>query len=151
VRVESVTVGPDAVEAIVRFQRCDVLRTSEVPGLVEATVAALPGLSGHRCDNGAGMTFAEELRDTELAHLVEHAALEVMAMAGSPVTLRGATWWDFAADGRGMFHVRLAYDDDLVAIGALSFACGLVDALVRGDRAPDARAEARRLLGLRRR
>jgi hypothetical protein len=149
VRVESVNVAPDVVEALLRFDPGEPLRTSEVPGLADAVRASLPGLSGHRCDNAAGMPFPEELRDTELAHLVEHAALEIMAMAGSPVTLRGATSWDFARDGRGVFRVRLAYDDDLVAIGALRFACTLVRALVRGEVAPDAETEARRLRGLR--
>jgi hypothetical protein len=149
VRAESVIVGPDTIEAVLRFEPGEPLRTSEVPGLAEAACTALPGLRGHRCDNDAGIPFPEEMRDTELAHLVEHAALEVMAMAGSPVTLRGATSWDFARDGRGVFHVQLAYDDDLVAIGAIRFACALVGALARGEAAPDAEAEARRLQGLR--
>jgi hypothetical protein len=149
VRVESVTVGPAAIEAVVRFEPGEPLRTSEVPGLADAVLASLPGLSGHHCDNDVGMPFPEEMRDTELAHLVEHAALEVMAMAGSPVTLRGVTSWAFARDGRGVFHVRLAYDDDLVAIGALRFACELVGALAAGKVGPDAEIEARRLRGLR--
>jgi hypothetical protein len=149
VRIESVEVTPDAVEALVRFTASEPLRTSEIPDFTGAVLAALPGLRGHRCDNGAGLTFADELRDTELAHVIEHAALEVMAMAGSPATLRGTTSWDFAADGRGVFRVRLAYDDDLVAIGALRFAGSLVEGLAKGQRAPDAVAEARRLRALR--
>jgi hypothetical protein len=150
VRVESVNVGPDAIEAVVRSEPGEPLRTSEAPGLADAVLRAMPGLSGHRCDNGCGAMFRDELRDTELAHLAEHAALEVMAMAGSPDTLRGETTWDFARDGRGVFRVRLQFDDDLVAIGALRFAVGLVDALASGHAAPDAEAEARRLRALRR-
>jgi hypothetical protein len=72
-----------------------------------------------------------------------------MAMAGSPVTLRGRTSWDFAADGRGTFRIRLAYDDEAVARGALESACALVGALVSGEPAPDAFAQAVRLRGLR--
>ena len=148
-RVESVTVTPDAVEAVLRFEPDEPLRTSEVPGLVDAVLRALPGLSGHRCENDAGLTFAEELRDTEVAHLVEHATLEVMAMAGSPSTLHGATSWDFAADGRGVFRLRLACDDDLVAIGALRCATEITRAIAGGEVPPDAAAEARRLRRLR--
>ena len=150
-RVQRVNVGPEAVEAVLRFEPGEPLRTTEAPGLAEGIVAALPGLRGHRCDNDAGVPFPDELRDTELAHVVEHAALELMAMAGSPVTLRGETSWDFAKDGRGVFHVRLAYDDDLVAIGALRHACELVRSLARAEAAPDVDAEALRLRGLRRR
>ena len=148
-RVETVTVFPEAVEAVLRFEPGEPLRTSETPGLSEAVVCALPGLSGHRCDNDAGLTFADELRDTETAHLVEHAALEIMAMAGSPATLRGTTSWDFVRDSRGVFRVRLGYDDDLVAIGALRAAVELVGALATGKAVTDVAAEARRLRGLR--
>lgn len=144
-RVESVTVGPDAIGAVLHFAAAEPLRTCEVPGLADRLLDVLPGLKGHRCDNGSGMTFPEELRDTEIAHAVEHATLELMAMAGSPVTLRGETSWDFSRDGRGVFRLRLAYDDSAVALGALKSAVTLVDALVRGETAPDATAEASRL------
>jgi len=149
VHVESVSVGPAAIEALLRFGPGEPMRSSEVPGLADALLRALPGLKGHRCDNGVGLTFLEEARDTELAHLVEHATLEVMALAGSPDTLRGETRWDFAADGRGVFRVRVEYDDEVVAIGALKVAAALVEALARGDVGPDAFAEALRLRGLR--
>lgn len=148
-RVESVTVAPDAVAAVLRFEPGESLRSSEIPGLVDALVRALPGLRGHRCDNGSDLTFLEEARDTELAHLVEHAALEVMAMAGSPAWLHGETRWDFAADGRGVFRVNVEYDDEMVAIGALKVACDVVGGLARGYEAPDVVAEAVRLKRLR--
>ncbi len=150
-RVAATDVTPGLLEALVVFDPGEPLRTSEIPGLPAAALASLPGLKGHRCRNGAGLGFAKELEDTELAHLIEHAALEIMAMAGSPDTLRGATAWDFGADGPGAFRVSVAWDDDLVALGSLRFACALVDALARGGQAPDAAAEARRLRVLRRR
>jgi hypothetical protein len=131
------------------FDADEPLRTSEVPGIAEAALRALPGLRGHRCDNGVGLTLPDELADTEIAHLVEHAALEMMAMAGAPATLSGETSWDFAADGRGVFRVRIAFDDERVARESLDFALALVRALARGEAAPDAEAEARRLRGQR--
>lgn len=149
-RVAATDVTPGLLEALVVFDPGEPLRTSEVPGLASAAVAALPGLKGHRCRNSAGLGFAKELGDTELAHLVEHATLELMAMAGSPDTLRGATTWDFDADGPGTFRVSIAWDDDLVALGALRSACALVRALARGEEPPDAVAGAQRLRGLRR-
>jgi len=151
VRVASTDVSPGLLEAVLVFDEGEPLRTSEVPGLARAAVGALPGLKGHVCRNRGGLGFPEELEDTELAHLIEHATLEIMAMAGSPETLRGATSWDFAADGPGVFRVAIAWDDDLVALGALSSACALVRALARGGAPPDVKAEALRLRGLRRR
>jgi hypothetical protein len=152
VRIETVTVAPGAIEAVVRFEAGEPLRTSEVPGACERALGLLPGLRGHRCDNADERSLAEEVADTEFAHLLEHVALEIMAMAGSPVTLRGETRWDFAAEGRGTFHVRLECDDDLVALGALKAAGAVVDWCVRDEGAPpDMVGEARRLRELRRR
>jgi hypothetical protein len=149
VLLESVTISPEAVEGMLRFAPGESLRTSECDGLADRVMMALPGLRGHRCDNDTGATFAEEIRDTEIAHLVEHAALEVMAMAGSPDTLRGLTHWDVTRDGRGSFHVRLEYDDSLVAARALSFAVRFVEAATSRAGLPDALAEARDLRELR--
>ncbi len=143
--VSDVVLDEGVARARLVFAPGEPLRTSEVPGLTAAAVAALPGLRGHRCDNGAGLSFADELADTELAHLFEHAALELMAMAGSSPQLHGDTSWDFARDGRGVFRVRIEYGDETVARAALAFAAGFVGALMAGRAAPDAEAEARRL------
>lgn len=150
-RIESVEVGAGAIEATLRFDPGGSMRSSEIAGLSEALIRALPGLKGHRCDNGAGLSFRDEAADTELAHLVEHATLEIMAMAGSPDSLRGSTSWDFGRDGRGVFHVRVEYDDEQVALGALRCAAEVVGVLACEGEAPDVAAEARRLRGLRRR
>jgi hypothetical protein len=149
--IRSVTVGPDTVEAVVVFEAGEPLRTSDMPGGPTTVLRLLPGLRGHRCDNGLGATFAEEIADTELAHLIEHAALEIAALAGSPVTLKGRTSWDFVADGPGVFRVSLEYDDDLVVLGALSVATDVVRAAFSDAPAPDVEAEARRLRGVRKR
>jgi len=147
VELLDVSASAGAVSARVAFSPGEPMRTSEVPGLSVAALAALPGLRGHRCDNGAGLTFTEELVDTELAHLIEHAALELMAMAGASPLLRGKTSWDFAAKGRGVFRVRIECEDEALARGALDSACVFVRALARGETAMDMEAEARRLRG----
>jgi hypothetical protein len=152
VRIDAVSVAPDAVEALVVFEPGEPLRTSEHPGAGDRALALLPGLRGHACENDEGRPFSEELGDTELAHLLEHAALEIAAMAGSSPTLHGRTEWDFRQEGRGVFHVRLAYDDDLVALGALKAAERAVAWCVSGEGvAPDVEEEARRLRATRRR
>jgi len=133
-RFSGIRVAPERVSAVVVFEPSEAWRTSEAPWLPARMLAALPGLKGHRCESGSANTFAEELEDTELAHLLEHAALELMAMAGSPDTLRGETSWDFKRDGRGTFHVSLEYDDDLVCIAALTTASEAIGDLVAGGR-----------------
>jgi hypothetical protein len=145
VQLTDVTAAAGVLSARLSFAPGEAMRTCEAPGLAAAAIAALPGLRGHRCDNGAGRTFADELTDTEIAHLVEHATLELMAMAGASPSLRGETRWDFAADGPGVFRLRIAYEDEAVARAALAFAAELVGALMRGEPAPDAEKAARGL------
>jgi hypothetical protein len=136
-RVEQVEVGPERVEAVVRVVDERHMRTSSSPGVSRRTTAALPGIVRHRCECGASHGIERELADTETPHLLEHVALELMVLAGSPRTLRGDTRWDFARDGRGAFRVALDYDHDLVALAALKEGARLVDTLLAGDRIPD--------------
>ena len=122
------------------------MRTSSAPGFAARAQSLLPGLVRHSCENDDGRDFISELADTETAHALEHIAVELMACAGSRRDLKARTTWDFVADGRGVFHVRLAFDDDLVALGALRDAVVIATWLLGpvGD-APDVDAMAARL------
>lgn len=128
VSVVRVRVGRDRVEATVRLAPGVPMRTSSSPGFAGRVLAVLPGLIRHRCECGSKHGIAAELADTEVPHALEHVALELMARAGSPRTLEGVTYWDFAADGRGVFRVAVDYDDDLVALAALREAATIVAA-----------------------
>ena len=74
-----------------------------------------------------------------------------MALSGSPRTLRGETVWDFSADGRGVFRVRLGFDDDLVALAALRDGTVVCEWLLEPSAAerPDIDAIVARLTALR--
>ena len=141
-RIESIEVGPERVEALVHAAP-SLERTSAVPGVAARALELLPGLARHTCENGTAHGIVAELANTETAHLLEHVAVECMALAGSPRTLRAETVWDFARDGAHVYRVRTAYDVDLVAIGALRAGLGIVDWLM-GDAAekPDVEAIA---------
>lgn len=131
--ISEVVVGPDLAEAVVRVTSEHSMRTSAYAGLSQRVVSVLPGIVRHRCECGSSHGIEAELADTETPHLLEHVALELMVLAGSPRTLRGKTSWDFKADGRGVFRVTLEYDDDLVALEALKRGTRIVDALLADD------------------
>jgi hypothetical protein len=131
--IDRIEVGPDRLEALVRAKP-DRERTGQVEGVAERALELLPGLSRHTCENGTAHGIAAELADTETAHLLEHVAVECMALAGSPRTLRAETEWDFARDGVHVYRIRMAYDHDLVALGALRAGLHIVDWLM--DAAP---------------
>jgi hypothetical protein len=152
VRVETTSIHPRRAELTVTFLPGEPLRTSDVPGAAGRAMGVLPGLRGHSCDNGAGATFADEMGDTEFAHLLEHAALEIMALAGAPDTLRGATAWDFARDGEGVFRIRLQHDDAVTFEDAVALAGEAVEwAAGRRDAPPDVESVVRRMQRARRR
>jgi hypothetical protein len=127
--IERIDVGPERIEALVRVNAAHE-RTSGVVDLAPRALELLPGLARHTCENGSAHGILAELADTETPHLLEHVAVECMALAGSPRTLRAATDWDFARDGLHVYHVTLAYDDDLVALGALREGVRIVDWLM---------------------
>jgi len=151
--VEAVEVVDRQIHARVRVTDAARMRTSARADLADRALALLPGLARHTCDNDASAPFTRELRDTETAHLLEHVTVELAALAGSPRSLRADTSWDFSADGRGVFRLRLEYDDDLVVLGALRAAVEVVEWLLGdgGGAAPDVEVTVAGLRELRRR
>jgi hypothetical protein len=148
--IERVEVRPDSVEALVRVPAGEPQKTSAVAGLAERALTLLPGLTRHTCDNGSAHGIVAELADTETPHLLEHVAVECMALSGSPRTLRAETGWDFGCDGEGVYRVQLDYDVDLVALGALRQGLGVVDWLFGATaEKPDVDAIVARLRSLR--
>jgi len=136
--IERIEVRERDLEALVRVSDPAFMRTSARPGLADKAAAILPGLARHSCENDDGRDFLRELRDTETPHVLEHVACELMALSGSPRSLHGDTLWDFSRDGRGVFRVRLEYDDDLVAIASLRQAGNIVEWLFGfSGQAPD--------------
>lgn len=128
--IERVEVNKRQVEAVVRVLDPSFMRTGAFPGVAQRAGRILPGLRRHSCDNDKGHDALREFADTETPHLLEHVAAELMALAGSSRSLRGETVWNFGRDGVGVFHVRLRYDCDLVAVGALREAVRIVEWLV---------------------
>lgn len=146
-RVSSVTVCSDRVDVIVCVDD-DRMRTSMDGAVVTRALEVLPGLAAHRCSSGLPGGFVEEMHDTEVPHLFEHMVLELMAKAGSPRDLNGETVWDFKREGHGVFRVTVEYDVDLVALGAIKTARGLMGYVLEGGDRPDVSAEVARLAAL---
>lgn len=136
--IERIAPGDGRVSALLRIVDEGFMRTSAAPGLPERALALLPGLARHRCESGHARGIVSELADTESAHLLEHVAIELMALAGEPRTTSGRTEWDFARDGRGVFRVRIGSDNAAVAAEALRRAAVVCEWLLTGaGTAPD--------------
>lgn len=135
--IERIERTQDGVQATVRVSEPRWMRTSARPTLAQECLALLPGLARHRCESGSAHGIIAELANTESPHLVEHVALELLALAGWPRDMRGRTRWNFARDGRGVFRVLLACDDLDVAAAALGAAVTIVTWLLDGGERPE--------------
>lgn len=149
--IECIEVASSYLEVRIRVPVVKYRLTSEAPGLADRLFGVFPGLARHTCVNGTRHGFRREAEATETAHLFEHVACEIMALAGSPRGLRAATAWDFSQDGDGVYRVTLEFDDDLVAIASVKEAGAVIEWLFGGDAlaAPDATAIAARVSSLR--
>ncbi len=87
----------------------------------------MPLMAGHTCDNSGGLRFSDEAADTEVAHLLEHVAVEILARTAPQRGCRGETAWDFSRDGRGVFRVTVHHRDADAAAAALERAVDVLE------------------------
>ncbi|MBC8104345.1 MAG: hypothetical protein H7Z41_17350 [Cytophagales bacterium] len=107
----------------------DRFLTSQVPHLPRTLFRLFPRLAMHKCENGLGLTFRQECRQTEIPHLFEHLIIELQSQAQPTAVLRGETEWNWTVDPRGRFHVSVDFENELLALGALRLAERLINAL----------------------
>ena len=103
--------------------------SSEIPNFNDRLKAMLPSLAEHHCSEGHAGGFYERLeRGTYLAHILEHVAIELQSLAGTPVKF-GKTRMT-GADG--VYKVAVRYLDEDLGRAALEQSRLLVRAAVDG-------------------
>ena len=106
----------------------DSIKTSQMPGFREAILSKMPELRFHKCDNGLGNSFADELLDTEVAHVFEHVLIEIISqMDGSVDNIRGLTTWNWRKDPRWLYRIEIAYDVSDTVLAALRSTFAILD------------------------
>jgi cyanophycin synthetase len=104
--------------------------TAHLDGFAPALLGALPSLAAHRCALGRPGGFVTRLNEgTLLGHVVEHVALELQTLAGSPVSF-GKTR---QADAPGAYLVVIECPSSEVGLYAGRAAVDLVEALAAGQ------------------
>ena len=96
--IMKISIGADKLRARVLVNRncpCGPLRTSRRP---RASITWPRHRGTHLCLGDAGSRFQECMSDTELAHLLEHLSVEIMATRPAwPMTLRAGEPVSFPA------------------------------------------------------
>jgi cyanophycin synthetase len=98
--------------------------TQRLPGFNERLLELMPTLDEHSCSYGEPGGFVRRLREDEgtwLGHVLEHVAIELQCLAGTPVTY-GKTRSE--ALPTGQYHVIYSFAEQAVgtAAGALGLA-----------------------------
>jgi len=83
--------------------------SNEIPGFYEGLIDVLPSLVEHYCSPGYRGGFFERVRTgTYMGHIIEHIALELQELAGTPVGF-GRTR---ATSTPGVYNVVFEYVDE---------------------------------------
>ena len=109
---------------------------------IEALLAALPGLHEHGCSYKEPGGFVRRLRDDEgtwMGHIMEHVAIELQNVAGSPVTY-GRTR---SIEGQpGIYNMVFEYKDEAVGLESSKLAIKLLLSLLPDEIEIDGRPGA---------
>ena len=130
-QVLKISIQPELrrIQLLVEMSDPERLVTSQVPHLPRRLFRLLPEMATHRCENGHGLSFRQECRDTEIPHIFEHLIIELQGRAQPVEVLRGETEWDWSVDPWGQFHVTVEYENELLALGAIRLAEKMIRAL----------------------
>ena len=145
--IDRVEVGPRTMAARVHIAEGGPLKTNDDPEGTNRILALVPGIAGHACVGDAAPTFGGVVRDTDVAHLLEHVAVELMALTERAGDIsRGRTR---SVGGRD-YEIELDCPDDVLASACLSSAAWLLDWAYSGgeDPVPDVDATVAGLAAL---
>lgn len=121
-----VVVGTEYFTATVRISEDAPLMTSEDLEGTTRVYNLLPTIIDHACVGDAGSTFKDCMGDTEIAHLLEHVTVELLARTNLvDQIVAGRTWRELAYDRT--YSVRFDCVDDVLVAGALSSAVWILE------------------------
>jgi cyanophycin synthetase len=133
--------GPNlyALGAVIRLRvdlgELEDYPTQRLPGFSEALLALIPTLHEHSCSYGEPGGFVRRLREDEgtwLGHVLEHVAIELQCLAGTPVSY-GKTRGDGLPAGQ--YHVIYSFAEEAVGRAAGELALAVILHLLPADRA----------------
>ena len=145
--IRKVTVGPRNLEAVVELAPTAPLMTSEDLAGTELVYNLLPELADHVCLGDSAPRFGDVIGDTELAHLLEHVTVELLARTDVAGDVSSGQTVELA---ERTYQITLACPDDVLVAGALSSAVWILQWAYSGggEPEPDVEAIASGLVGL---
>jgi cyanophycin synthetase len=109
--------------------------TCKLPGFTSGLLAAVPTLAEHTCsydEPGGLVRRMTEDEGTWLGHVLEHVAIELQCLAGTPVSYGKTRSYDLP---RGQYHVIYSYEEEVVGLEAGELGLRLVRHFLPAERA----------------
>jgi len=109
--------------------------TSRLPGFVDQLLALIPTLREHTCSYDEPGGFIRRMTEDEgtwLGHVLEHVAIELQCLAGTPVSYGKTRSHDLP---KGQYHVIYSYDEESVGLRAGELGLELILHLLPPERA----------------
>lgn len=126
ISIKKVVVGPKNLTATVEFSAKAPRLTSENTEATERVLELLPGLSEHLCLGDADARFGLVAKDTEVAHLLEHVTVELLALTNLAGDVSSGKT-SLVDSRRGLYEIILACPDDVLVAASLSSAVWLLN------------------------
>ncbi len=145
--IKKVVVGPKNLEATVELAANAPLMTSEDLEGTTRVWQVMPELRDHVCLGDESGVFGDVMGNTDLAHLLEHGTVELLARTDIPGDIACGQTTEV---GERTYKITLKCVDDVLVVGALSSAAWLMQWAFSGggDPRPDADAIAKGLVAL---
>jgi len=109
--------------------------TAKLPGFVDGLLEAIPSLREHTCSYGEPGGFVRRMTEDEgtwLGHVLEHVAIELQCLAGTPVSYGKTRGHDLP---RGQYHVIFSYEEEAVGLEAAEVGLRLIRHLLTPEHA----------------
>ncbi|MDO5044248.1 MAG: hypothetical protein Q4E22_02980 [Coriobacteriia bacterium] len=137
-----VVVGPQTLSYQVEIAPGSPLYTSQDMESTNRVYQLLPAIASHVCVNPNGDTFQAVMANTEIAHLLEHVVIELLAQTGRVGFVTGRTQRVHDAAGENVFETSLSCEDDTLTMASLSAAIWLCEWAFAGGNAQTPNVEA---------
>jgi cyanophycin synthetase len=124
--------GPNlyALRKVIRLRvdlgELEAFPTSRLPGFVDRLLALVPTLQEHTCSYDQPGGFVRRMTEDEgtwLGHVLEHVAIELQCLAGTPVSYGKTRSHDLPT---GQYHVIYSYVEESVGLRAGELALELI-------------------------
>lgn len=145
--IEKVTIGPRYLDAEVGLVGDAPTYTSDDPEGTRRVMDLLPELGDHLCLGDASGRFGEVVENTEVAHLLEHVTVELVARTGLGGRVSSGRTVQVARD---RYALRFDCPDDVLVTAALSSAVWVLEWAYAGggEPTPDVDSIVRGIEGL---